>query len=104
MDYYKFINTNTIQKLENNYVTIDNVIYTNPTSETLKMAGYKPLNENLDNLPTTLNDGEYVDITYVDGTDEILANYTVKEYPVNDIDEIDISEFNIINQEGLGAE
>ena len=101
MDFYKFININTIEKFENRYIKIGDTIYTNPTPATLRLAGYKPLNDNLNDLPATLNNNEYIDITYTDTDSEIVTNYTIKTYPDNNIqiqDEMPL-ELNI-NQEG----
>ena len=79
MELYKFINENEIQKYKGGFVVIDNRIYTNPTEETVKMAGYKELMEGP--VPEINPQEEYIERTYQDG-DVIAAVYTAKKLEV----------------------
>jgi hypothetical protein len=83
MELYKFINENKIQKYKGGFIVFDNRIYTNPTEETVRKAGYKELAEV---SPPEIDDNtEYLMTTYTDG-DVISVTHTIKEVP-NNIDE-----------------
>ena len=75
MELYKFINENEIKKYKDGFVVIDNRIYTNPSEETIRKAGYKELVNAP--IPESNPDTEYIEVTYVDG-DFITAVHTVK--------------------------
>lgn len=73
---YKFIDNRTIKHFSGMYVDIDGIIYTNPTEETLRLAGYKELE---DSKPPEYNpETQYLDITYKSGS-KIKVIYTVKD-------------------------
>ena len=59
-------------------VKVGDKIYANPTTEQLKVAGYKPLA--LPDTPAEM-DGYYVSITYFDDTKYIRGNYNY--IPIN---------------------
>ena len=76
MELFKFISETEIQKYKGGFVVIDNRIYTNPTEETVRKAGYKPLAEVTP--PDIDYDTEYLVTTYADG-DVINPVYEVKQ-------------------------
>ena len=78
MELYKFINENEIKRYSGGFVVIDNRIYTNPTEETIKKAGYKPLAEK--EVPEYHESTQYVSITYTQTDDIIEPVYEVKSY------------------------
>lgn len=76
MELYKFINENEIQKYKGGFVVLDNRIYTNPTEETVRKAGYKELAEA--QVPEYNPEKEYILLSYKNG-DVITPVYTVME-------------------------
>lgn len=80
MEYYKFIDKNTVKKYTHGFIIHDNMIHANPDEATLRLAGYKPLTDN----PPEIGDNQYRTCVYVDGEDCITAMYTVHDY--EDID------------------
>ncbi len=79
---YKFINENEIQQYNGGFVVLDNRIYTNPTEEVIKNAGYKELVET--ERPSVDPEKEFLSFKYQDG-DVIKKVWSVKELP--DIEE-----------------
>ena len=76
MELYKFINENEVQKYKGGFVVIDNRIYTNPTEETVRKSGYKPLAEV---TPPEYNpETHYLSTIYKDG-DIITPEYIINE-------------------------
>ena len=73
---YKFINENKIEKFKGGFIVYEGKIYTNPTEETLRLAGYKELDEG--EMPEYDPATQYVEITYEDG-EKIKVIYTVKD-------------------------
>lgn len=84
MEFYKFINENEVQKYKGGFVVIDNRIYTNPTEETIRKAGYKVLAEAP--MPECNPETEYIERTFVDG-ESITAVYTVKQIEFEPIED-----------------
>ena len=76
MELYKFLNENEIQKYKGGFVVVNNRIYTNPTIDTIKKAGYKELLEV--EIPEFNPEKEYILLSYMDG-DVITPVYTVME-------------------------
>lgn len=76
MELYKFINEHEIKKYKGGFVVVNNRIYTNPSEEKIKEAGYKELIKT--ELPEFNIDTEYLVETYVDG-DAITLVYEVKQ-------------------------
>lgn len=84
MELYKFISETEIQKYKGGFVVIDNRIYTNPTEETVRKAGYKELVESP--MPEYNEETEYIETTYVDG-DVITAVYTVRQIEFESVED-----------------
>ena len=72
MELYKFISETEIQRYKGGFVVLNNRIYTNPTEETVRKAGYKPLaevtppeyNPETHYLSTIYNDGDIITPEY----------------------------------------
>lgn len=79
MELFKFISETEIKKYKGGFVVIDNRIYTNPTEETVRRAGFKELTDGP--VPEINPENEYIQITYTDG-EKITAVYTVKKLEV----------------------
>ena len=79
MELYKFISETEIKKYKGGFVVLDNRIYTNPTEETVRKAGYKDLADSP--VPEINPNVEYIERTYTDG-EKITAVYTVKKLEV----------------------
>lgn len=77
MELYKFISENKIQKYKGGFVVLNNRIYTNPTEETVRKAGYKELADAP--CPEYDEATQYIEISYVDNDDFITKVHTVKE-------------------------
>jgi hypothetical protein len=75
---FKFINENQIKPYKKGFVVIDNRIYTNPTEETIRKAGYKNLVES--EAPKYDEQTQYLETKYIDG-DVITTVYEVKDIP-----------------------
>ena len=71
---YKFISEHEIQPYKGGFVVIDNRIYTNPTEETIRKAGYKELVET--EMPEYDEQTQYIETKYKDG-DVITTVYEV---------------------------
>ena len=71
---YKFVSEYEIEPYKGSYVVIDNRIYTNPTDETVRKAGYKDLVES--EMPEYDEQTQYVQTKYIDG-DVITTEYEV---------------------------
>ena len=73
---YKFINKNEIQPYNGGFVVLDNRIYTNPTEEVIRKAGYKELEEA--ERPTFDPEKECLSFSYQDG-EKISEVWEVKK-------------------------
>ena len=76
---YKYINEHCIEKFSGDFVVVDNVIYTNPQEEHLKMAGYKELKSA--EIPEYDPETQYAEMTYKDGKNFITEMCEVKDLP-----------------------
>lgn len=72
---YKFINENKVEKFKNGFVVLDGRIYTNPTPETLKKVGFKPLV--VAEMPEYDAEKQYLVKKYEEGEDSITERYEV---------------------------
>ena len=79
MELYKFINEYKIEKFNKEFVVIDNVIYTNPQEEHLRVLGYKDLIGAEE--PEYDYGTQYLLKKYIEGDTSISIVYEVKELP-----------------------
>ena len=86
MELYKFISEAEIKKYKGGFVVIDNRIYTNPTEETVRRAGYKELV--VRPMPECEAETEYIETKYVVIDDRIVTVYAVKQ--IEDITESEV--------------
>lgn len=77
MELYRFINETTVKKYNGGFVMLDNRIYINPSEETIKRAGYKPLVGEEPEYDITT---EYPEVTYYDSENEILKNVIIRKF------------------------
>lgn len=75
---YKFIDRYNIKKFNDRFIKISDVVYTNPTVDTLMEAGYKPVRA--EDEPIYNSGTQYLTIYYQDSQD-----YIIQKYEVNDI-------------------
>lgn len=83
MELYKFISENELKKYKGGFVVVDNRIYTNPSEEMIRQAGYKNLVQT--EKPEFDIEKEYLETFYVDG-DVIKTAYKVKPIEVEEIE------------------
>lgn len=84
---YKFIDENKVEKFKNGFVVLDGRIYTNPTPETLKKVGYKPLVEA--EIPEYDPEKQYLVKKYEKGEDSITERYEVCDIVIEDVEPIE---------------
>ena len=72
---YKFISETEIKPYKGGFVVIDNRIYTNPTEETVRKAGYKDLVYG--EVPEYNVQTQYLNETYTEDDTTIYVNYEV---------------------------
>jgi len=84
---YKYINEHKIEKFCKGFVVIDDRVFTNPSEDTLRKAGYKRLIKGA--VPEYDPATQYPKIKYIDG-DDITETFDIVEYqPAEEIpDEI----------------
>ena len=85
MKLFKFISETEIKPYKGGFVVMDNRIYTNPTEETLRKAGYKNLVES--ETPDYNEEKQYLETKYKDG-EVITVVYEAKDIPTEETDEI----------------
>ena len=74
MELYKLEN-GTLKKYNGGFVVYDNRIYTNPTEETVRLAGYKDLVYN--EMPEYNEETQYLNEVYTENDTTIFVNYEV---------------------------
>lgn len=74
MEFYKFVDANTIEKYKGGFVVLDGKIHTNPGAEVLAAVGFKQLVEGA--RPEYDSATQYLNPSYTDG-DIITVNYTI---------------------------
>ena len=79
---YRFMSETEIKKFNSDFVVVDNMIYTNPTEENIKAAGYKELAE-IGEEPEYNPETQYLQVRYTDG-DVITQEYEVIDIPEYD--------------------
>jgi hypothetical protein len=73
---YKMIN-NHIQKYNEGFIVLDNTVYTNPTEELIRAAGYKPLM--FDEQPEYDIETKCLNQVYEDTEDYILVHWEIND-------------------------
>ena len=82
MELYKLEN-GTLKKFNGGFVVLNNRIYTNPTEETVRSAGYKDLVYN--EMPEYNEETQYLNEVYTEDDTTIYVSYEVV-----DIQQVDI--------------
>lgn len=85
MRLYKFVSETEIKKYKGGFVVMDNRIYTNPTEETLRKAGYKNLVKS--EMPEFDEEKQYLETKYIDG-EVITVIYEVIDIPTEEAEVI----------------
>lgn len=80
--YYKFIDENKAERFEGGAIYYNHLVYANPTTEQLQMAGFKELVET--EMPEFNAETEQLVPHYVDG-DTITKTWTVKPLEVRGV-------------------
>ena len=78
MELYKLEN-GMLKKFKGGFVVLNNRIYTNPTEETVRKAGYKDLEEGA--MPEYDQTTQYLQESYTEDDTTIYVGYEVKEIP-----------------------
>lgn len=78
---YKFVSENEIKPYKKGFVVLDNRIYTNPTEEIIRKAGYKNLVES--EMPEFDEETQYLETKYIDG-EVITVIYEVMDIPTEE--------------------
>lgn len=81
MKLFKFVSEMEIKPYKGGFVVMDNRIYTNPTEETLRKAGYKNLVES--EMPEYDEEKQYLETKYKDG-EVITVIYEVIDIPTEE--------------------
>ena len=76
MNLYTIINKK-IKPYNNGFIILDNTIYTNPTEDLIRAAGYKPLI--LDEEPEYDVENQYLRQVYEDTEDYILVHWEIND-------------------------
>ena len=74
---YKYINEHKIEKFSKGFVVIGDRVFTNPSEDTLRKAGYKRLIKGT--VPEYAPATQYPKIKYIDG-DDITETFDIVEY------------------------
>ena len=78
MELYKLEN-GTLKKYNGGFVVLNNRIYTNPTEETVRLAGYKDLVYN--EMPEYDEETQYLNEVYTEDDTTIYVSYEVVDIP-----------------------
>lgn len=84
MELYKFINKYKVEKFKKGFVIIGNRIYSNPSEETLRIAGYKKLVAS--DVPDYDQEKYYMDTIYTDCGDYISMDFVLNEIRIAGIE------------------
>lgn len=79
MELYKLEN-DTLKKFKGGFVVLNNRIYTNPTEETVRKAGYKDVV--YDTMPEYDEETQYLQEVYTEDDTAITVRYEVKDIEV----------------------
>lgn len=86
MELYKLEN-GTLKRYNGGFVVYNNRIYTNPTEETVRLAGYKNLVYN--EMPEYNEETQYLNEVYTEDDTTIYVDYEVVDIPKMDIPEME---------------
>ena len=84
MKYCKLINDGSIEELKDNILSLNGMIYTNPSPARLKEHGYKPLIS--ENEPEYDTKTEFLERIYTQTEDSIIESFVIRKR--SDSDEI----------------
>lgn len=76
MELYKLEN-GMLKKFKGGFVVLDNRIYTNPTEDTVRKAGYKDVV--YDTMPEYDEETQYLQEVYTEDDTTIYVSYEVKD-------------------------
>lgn len=79
MKLYKLVNGQP-KKYNGGFVVLENRIYTNPTEEIIKQAGYKPMIT--DEEPEYNAETHYIEKVYEDTEEAILVHWEIREIEI----------------------
>lgn len=85
MELYKLEN-GTLKKYNGGFVVLNNRIYTNPTEETVRRAGYKDLVYN--GMPEYDEETQYLNEVYIEDETTIHVNYEVVDIDITEVEEL----------------
>ena len=80
MELYRLEN-GTLKKFKGGFVVLNNRIYTNPTEETIRKAGYKDVVYS--DMPEHNPETHYLTEMYTENNTTIHVNYVINEYDEN---------------------
>lgn len=83
MQYGKLTN-GTLETFKGKSIRHNGRIYVNPTEETLKELGYKPV---IETEPPEIMEGYYISVVYTEDDDNIYVGYEQIEIPDEEITE-----------------
>ena len=89
MELYKIVG-GMPKKYSGGFVVLDNRIYTNPTDEVIRKAGYKPMIA--DEEPMYDGETQYLEKVYEDTEEAILVHWEIREQEVVEIIEEPLEE------------
>ena len=78
MELYR-LEDGTLKKFKGGFVVLNNRIYTNPTEETVRKAGYKDIVYG--DMPEYDEETQYLEEVYTEDDTTIYVGYEVKEIP-----------------------
>ena len=79
MKLYKLVD-GMLKKYNGGFVVLDNIIYTNPTDEDIRKAGYKPMI--VDEEPMYDGETQYLEKVYEDTDEAILVHWEIREIEI----------------------
>lgn len=89
MELYKIVG-GMPKKYNGGFVVLDNRIYTNPTDEVIRKAGYKPMIT--DEEPIYDGETQYLEKVYEDTEEAILVHWEIREQELVEIIEEPLEE------------
>lgn len=84
MELYR-LEDGTLKKFKGGFVVLNNRIYTNPTEETVRKAGYKGVI--YDGMPEYDEARQYISEVYTEDDTTIYVGYEIKELEAGEIND-----------------